>query len=171
MSPALQTKLLRALEERSFERVGGLGTIHVDLRVVAATNQDLPRAIAEGRFREDLYYRLDVVEVHAAALARARRRSAAPVRAVPAPRRRRRWAWPTKRLSPAALAALSAYAFPGNVRELENLIERATVFADGDEIQPADLPLPSTTRLRGPPSLEALIGPRSCRTPGHAWRR
>ena len=63
MSPALQTKLLRALEERSFERVGGLDTIHVDLRVVAATNQDLPRAIAEGRFREDLYYRLNVVEV------------------------------------------------------------------------------------------------------------
>src|SRR4051812_19601702 len=63
MSPGLQTKLLRALEARSFERVGGLDTIHVDLRVIAATNQDLPRAIADGRFREDLYYRLNVVEV------------------------------------------------------------------------------------------------------------
>ncbi len=155
MSPALQTKLLRALEERSFERVGGLATIHVDLRVIAATNQDLPRAIAEGRFREDLYYRLNVVEV------------------TPPPLRERAGDLPLlcelflaekaaemgvakKRLSPAAFDALSAYAFPGNVRELENLIERATVFADGDEILPADLPLPSTSRLVAP-SLDALV--------------
>jgi len=158
MSPALQTKLLRALEARSFERVGGLVTIHVDLRVIAATNQDLPRAIAEGRFREDLYYRLNVVEV------------------TPPPLRERAGDLPLlcelflaekaaelgvakKRLSPAAFDALAAYAFPGNVRELENLIERATVFADGDEILPADLPLPSTLRPLTAPSLDALIGP------------
>ncbi|HWE27995.1 MAG TPA: sigma-54 dependent transcriptional regulator [Polyangia bacterium] len=158
MSAALQTKLLRALEGRSFERVGGLETIHVDLRVIAATNQDLPRAIAEGRFREDLYYRLNVVQV------------------TPPPLRERTGDLPLlcelflaekaaelgvakKRLSPAAFDALSSYAFPGNVRELENLIERATVFAEGDEILPADLPLPSTARAPTPPSLDALIGP------------
>ncbi len=158
MSPALQTKLLRALEGRSFERVGGLETIHVDLRVIAATNQDLPRAIAEGRFREDLYYRLNVVEV------------------TPPPLRERAGDLPLlcelflaekaaelgvakKRLAPAAFDALAAYRFPGNVRELENLIERATVFADGDEILLADLPLPSGTRPLAAPSLDALIGP------------
>ena len=83
MSPALQTKLLRALEARSFERVGGIETIHVDLRVIAATNRDLPRAIAEGRFREDLYYRLNVVQVTPPPLRERTRRLAALVRALP----------------------------------------------------------------------------------------
>jgi two-component system response regulator HydG len=158
MSPEMQTKLLRVLEERRFERVGGAETIAVDLRVVAATNVDLPRAIAEGRFREDLYYRLNVVAV------------------TPPPLRERAGDLPLlcelflaekaaeqgvkpKRLAAAAMALLAAYAFPGNVRELENLIARALVFAEGDEIQPADLPLPTATRALPPPSLDALIGP------------
>jgi two-component system response regulator HydG len=158
MSPEMQTKLLRVLEERRFERVGGAETIAVDLRVVAATNVELPRAIAEGRFREDLYYRLNVVEV------------------TPPPLRERAGDLPLlcelflaeksaeqgvkpKRLSAAAMALLTAYAFPGNVRELENVIARALVFAEGDEIQPADLPLPTATRALPPPSLDALIGP------------
>jgi DNA-binding NtrC family response regulator len=157
MSPGLQTKLLRALETRSFERVGGIDSIHVDIRVVAATNQDLVRAISEARFREDLYYRLNVVQV------------------TPPPLRERAGDLPLlfnlflaekaaelgvapKRLSPEAAAALLAYPFPGNVRELENLIERATVFAEGDEIQAADVPLPSTRPLAAP-SLDAIIGP------------
>jgi DNA-binding NtrC family response regulator len=158
MSPALQTKLLRALEERSFERVGGLDTIHVDLRVVAATNQDLPRAIAEGRFREDLYYRLNVVEVTPPPL-RERAGDLPLLCELFLAEKAAELGVPKKRLSPAAFELLSTYGFPGNVRELENLIERATVFAEGDEILPADLPLPSTVRPLAQPSLEALIGP------------
>jgi two-component system NtrC family response regulator len=158
MSPALQTKLLRALEERSFERVGGLATIHVDLRVIAATNQDLPRAIAEGRFREDLYYRLNVVEVTPPPL-RERAGDLPLLCELFLAEKAAELGVPKKRLAPAAFDALSSYRFPGNVRELENLIERATVFADGDEILPADLPLPSTTRPLPAPSLDALIGP------------
>src|SRR5262249_26756657 len=157
MSPALQTKLLRALEERSFERVGGLDTIRVDLRVVAATNQDLPRAIADGRFREDLYYRLNVVEVTPPPL-RERAGDLPLLCELFLAEKAAEMGVPQKRLSPAAFDALAAYAFPGNVRELENLIERATVFAENDEILPADLPLPSTRALPAP-NLESLIGP------------
>jgi DNA-binding NtrC family response regulator len=162
MSPALQTKLLRALEARSFERVGGLATIHVDLRVIAATNQDLPRAIAEGRFREDLYYRLNVVQVTPPPL-RERTGDLPLLCELFLAEKAAELGVPKKRLSPPAFEALAAYAFPGNVRELENLIERATVFADGDEIQPDDLPLPSRARALPASSLEALaayiIGP------------
>ncbi|HEX6836274.1 MAG TPA: sigma-54 dependent transcriptional regulator [Polyangia bacterium] len=162
MSPALQTKLLRALEARSFERVGGLETIHVDLRVIAATNQDLPRAIAEGRFREDLYYRLNVVEVTPPPL-RERTGDLPLLCELFLAEKAAELGVPKKRLSPAAFDALAAHSFPGNVRELENLIERATVFADGDDILPADLPLPTTRRPQQAPSLDALasyiIGP------------
>jgi len=158
MSPALQTKLLRALESRSFERVGGVSTIHVDIRVVAATNQDLPRAIAEGRFREDLYYRLNVVEVTPPPL-RERTGDLPLLCELFLAEKAAELGVPKKRLSPAAFEALSSNTFPGNVRELENLIERATVFAEGDEIQLGDLPLPSTARPLVAPSLEALIGP------------
>jgi DNA-binding NtrC family response regulator len=158
MSPALQTKLLRALEARSFERVGGLETIHVDLRVIAATNQDLPRAIAEGRFREDLYYRLNVVQVTPPPL-RERTGDLPLLCELFLAEKAAELGVPKKRLSPAAFEALSSNTFPGNVRELENLIERATVFAEGDEIQLGDLPLPSTARPLVAPSLEALIGP------------
>jgi DNA-binding NtrC family response regulator len=157
MSPGLQTKLLRALEERSFERVGGLATIHVDLRVVAATNQDLGRAIAEGRFREDLFYRLDVVAVTTPPL-RERAGDLPLLCELFLAEKAAEVGVATKRLSAEAEAALFSYSFPGNVRELENLIERATVFADGDEIQLADLPLRSTMQLPLP-SLETLIGP------------
>jgi len=166
MSPALQTKLLRALEERSFERVGGLATIHVDLRVIAATNQDLPRAIAEGRFREDLYYRLNVVEVTPPPL-RERTGDLPLLCELFLAEKAAEMGVPQKRLSEAAFDALAAYAFPGNVRELENLIERATVFAESDEILPIDLPLPSTSRPLAAPSLEALIGPDV----QHGWTR
>jgi two-component system response regulator AtoC len=158
MSAALQTKLLRALEERSFERVGGVSTIHVDIRVVAATNQDLPRAIAEGRFREDLYYRLNVVQVTPPPL-RERAGDLMLLCDLFLAEKAAELGVPPKRLSAEAQAALEAHAFPGNVRELENAIERATVFADGEEIQVGDLPL--QPRGRPPltaPSLEALIG-------------
>ncbi|MGZ3407397.1 MAG: AAA-type ATPase lid domain-containing protein, partial [Polyangia bacterium] len=148
---------LRALEGRSFERVGGLATIHVDLRVIAATNQDLPRAIAEGRFREDLYYRLNVVEVTPPPL-RDRAGDLPLLCELFLAEKAAEMGVPKKRLAPAAFAVLAAHSFHGNVRELENLIERATVFADGDEILPDDLPLSSASRALTAPNLEALIG-------------
>ena len=146
MSPGLQTKLLRALEQREFHRVGGTETIHVDLRVLAATNRDLARAVDEGRFREDLYYRLAVVVLRPPPL-RAELFLAEKCEAMGVPR---------KRLGEDALAALAAHPFPGNVRELENLIERAVVLSDGEVVGAEDLPL--ERRLTPRPSVEQLLG-------------
>jgi DNA-binding NtrC family response regulator len=155
MSPALQTKLLRALAEHAFERVGGIETLRVDLRVVAATNRDLASRIAEGAFREDLFYRLNVVSIELPPL-RERpgdlpllaelflREKAAELSVAP------------RRLQPEALSALLAYDFPGNVRELENLIERATVLGGGEWISTDELALPQA--IRPAPPIEALIG-------------
>jgi len=155
LSPAVQTKLLRALQERCFERVGGLHTIRVDLRVVAATNRDLPARIAEGRFREDLFYRLNVVTIEAPPL----RERAGDVKLLAelfVKEKSAELRVAERKLDPEALAALEAYDFPGNVRELENLIERAIVLSEREELGVADLPLPSSTRP--PPSLDALVG-------------
>jgi DNA-binding NtrC family response regulator len=158
MSAAVQTKLLRALESRSFERVGGLETIRVDLRVLAATNRDLGRAIAEGRFREDLFYRLAVITLHAPPL-RERAGDLPILSQLFCEEKSAELGVPARRLSPEALAQLAAYDFPGNVRELENLIERAIVFSDHEVLQPADLPLSgSSATRRAPPPIEALTG-------------
>jgi two-component system NtrC family response regulator len=164
MSPAVQTKLLRALAERSFERVGGLETIRVDLRVIAATNRDLPERIAGGSFREDLFYRLNVVAVTAPPLRE--RPGDIPLLAELFLREKAaELSLPPRRLSPAALDALEAYRFPGNVRELENVIERALVFSDTDVLDAADIPLGASARPT--PSLESLIGP----SVQNAWPR
>jgi two-component system NtrC family response regulator len=139
MAPALQVKLLRVLQEMNFERVGGTKTIHVDARVLAATNRDLKREVEQGRFREDLYYRLRVVQIEVPAL-RERRddipllvhhflRKAASANGLPA-----------KPVSEEALRLLCQYEWTGNVRELENTVERAVILCDGDAIRPQDLP-------------------------------
>ena len=139
ISPSMQTRLLRVLQEKEFERVGGEQTVKVDVRVLTATHRDLGKEVAEGRFREDLFYRLQVVPVSIPPL-RDRRtdiamlaehfvRKLAP-RANPA----------VKSISAAALDQLMAYRFPGNVRELENVIEQALVFTDGTEVTPGALP-------------------------------
>jgi DNA-binding NtrC family response regulator len=138
MSPALQVKLLRVLEEGEVRPVGGTRTIKVDLRVVAATNQDLDRAVAEGRFRADLYYRLSVVTIRMPPL---RERPDDIPQLVErflqnACSRARR----TVEIAPRALAALRLYEWPGNVRELENTIERLVVFSRGSMIDLEDLP-------------------------------
>ncbi|MCU0655092.1 MAG: sigma-54 dependent transcriptional regulator [Polyangiaceae bacterium] len=134
-----QVKLLRFLQERTFERVGGNETLKVDVRIIAASNRDLRRQVAEGRFREDLYYRLNVVSVEIPPL-RSRRGDIPPLAAFFL----RRYAEENgKRLdgfSEDALAALLAYPWPGNVRELENAIERAVVLATGDRIELSHLP-------------------------------
>jgi DNA-binding NtrC family response regulator len=139
VSQELQTKLLRFLQEREFDRVGGVRPIHVDVRIVAATNRDLDVAVKEGRFREDLYHRLNVVPIMLPPL-RERRED------IPALARHflQRFANEVKKtlsgISEAALGKLSAYDWPGNVRELANVIERAVVLGQGLEIAPHDLP-------------------------------
>jgi DNA-binding NtrC family response regulator len=139
VSPAIQVKLLRFLQEREFERVGGNQTIKVDVRVVAATNRDLAAEVKAGRFREDLFYRLNVVSIEMPPL-RARP-SDVPLLAV---RFLQRYAAENaktlKGFTQDALKALTRYGWPGNVRELENAIERAVVICRNDEVHAADLP-------------------------------
>jgi transcriptional regulator with GAF, ATPase, and Fis domain len=134
----VQIKLLRVLQEREFERVGGTETIRVDVRVISATNRDLERMIAQGEFREDLYYRLNVFPIQLPPLrerpgdiprlaehfvAKFNRKSGKSVRA----------------FDGAALSALQGYVWPGNVRELENVVERAIIVARGEWIVAGDL--------------------------------
>ena len=137
LAPPLQAKLLRVLQDREFERVGGTRTITVDVRVIAATNRDLAAEVAAGRFRQDLYYRLNVVSVDDAAAARAARGHSQPGRAL---RREVRARSGGVELSAEALQALTAHDWPGNVRELENAIERAVVLGSSDRITAEDLP-------------------------------
>jgi two-component system NtrC family response regulator len=137
---ALQAKLLRFLQERSIERLGGREEIPVDVRVVCATHQDLKALIAEGRFREDLFYRLAEIVVHVPPL---RQRKGDP--ALLAHAFVQRYAAEHKRgslrLAPDAIEAIERHDWPGNVRELENVIKRAVIMADGSSIRAADLDL------------------------------
>jgi len=147
--PSMQVKLLRALQEQEFERVGGETPIKVDVRVLSATNKDLEREVAEGRFRQDLFYRLHVVPVRLPALRE--RREDIPLLAQHfvdklGPKTNPR----VRAVSDAALGRLMAYHWPGNVRELENAIEQALVFADGADIGTAALP----AFLQGPASAD-----------------
>jgi DNA-binding NtrC family response regulator len=159
ISPKLQLDLLRVLEDRRFCRVGGTEPIEVDVRIIAATNRDLRQAVAEGRFREDLYYRLNVI----------------PIRLVPLRERREdipllvedlleRLAAEQGRhvegVSAEAMARLVAHDWPGNIRELRNVLERALVVATGPVLQPADLGFTATSTAEldrvGPLSLEEV---------------
>ncbi|MDX2175688.1 MAG: sigma-54 dependent transcriptional regulator [Candidatus Sumerlaeia bacterium] len=127
----MQAKLLRVLQEREIVRVGGISTIHVDIRVVAATNRDLKDEIREGRFREDLYYRLNVITVEMPPLSARREDIPALANAFLA-QLGERYGRPGLAFSPEALAALSRRSYPGNIRELRNLVERATILASGE---------------------------------------
>jgi len=135
ISPATQVKLLRVLQERSFERLGGTRSIEVDVRVVAATNQDLQQLIADGVFREDLFYRLNVVPVTLPPL----RQRSGDIPLLVA-HFLEKFKAGTKRITPAAMEALARYQWPGNIRELENTIERIIILSHGDEIELSDLP-------------------------------
>jgi len=132
----LQVKLLRALQEREIMRVGGTERIRIDVRIVAATNQDLDRAVREGRFREDLYYRLNVIPIALPPLRDRRTDIPLLVEHFVA----KYAASPARGVSEEALKTLAAYDWPGNVRELESVVERALLLGEGDLIVPADLP-------------------------------
>ncbi|HEY2964559.1 MAG TPA: sigma 54-interacting transcriptional regulator [Pyrinomonadaceae bacterium] len=137
LPPALQVKLLRVLQEREFERVGGTLTIKVDVRVIAATNKNLEEAMAAGEFRHDLYYRLNVVSIEMPSL-RERREDIMLLANYFVEKYRAMCNRKLKGISPEARASLLAYDWPGNVRELENTIERAVVLGTTDWILPKD---------------------------------
>ncbi len=139
LAPQLQAKLLRALQEHEFERVGGTRTLKLNSRVIAATNKLLEEAIKTGEFRQDLYYRLNVVSVVVPPLRD--RRDDIPLLAIYfAAKYAEKCNHPLKGISSEARSLLMNYAWPGNVRELENAIEHAIVLGLGDEIVPDDLP-------------------------------
>src|SRR5436190_1355655 len=143
-TPHLQVKLLRALQEREFERVGDTQTIRVDTRVIAASNRDLLAEAAAGRFREDLYYRLNVVPIHLPPL-RDRREDIPELVAHFLDLYNEQNDRYVAHIDPRALAALQQYQWPGNVRELQNYVERAVVMAPGDELTLDLLPSAVTT--------------------------
>jgi len=135
----MQVKILRALQERTIDRVGGLRTIDIDVRVIAATNRDLGAAVRDGLFREDLYYRLNVVPLHLPPL-RERADDIPLLVEHFLARFNERLGKSVQRVGPDALAALLEHPWPGNIRELENLMERSVLLADSEEIQLSDLP-------------------------------
>ena len=139
LAPSLQVKLLRVLQEREFERVGGTSPISIDVRVIAATNRNLEEAIKSNHFREDLYYRLNVLSVVMPPL-RERREDISVLASYFVSQYAARANIKPKRISPEAMEYLQSYDWPGNARELENAIERALVLSGSEAIRPEDLP-------------------------------
>jgi len=151
----MQVKLLRSIQESEFERVGGLKTTKVDVRLIAATSRDLSKEIAAGRFREDLYYRLNVVPVHLPAL-RERREDIPLLVEHFRKKYNTRLKKNVERIEDDALAALVAYTWPGNIRELENVLERTILFAETPVIRPQDLP--ASLRRRPGSTVTSIAG-------------
>jgi len=156
ISPSIQVKLLRFLQEHELERVGGTQTIRVDVRVIAATNRNLVEAVAKGRFREDLYYRLNVVGLEMPALSE--RRTDIPALAMFfLDRYAKQNAKPIEGFAPEMMDLLCAYDWPGNVRELENAVERAVVLSSGPLLESRALP-PSVRPRMTPAGMPVVPG-------------
>ncbi|MBI5099303.1 MAG: sigma-54-dependent Fis family transcriptional regulator [Nitrospirae bacterium] len=139
LAPSLQVKLLRVLQEKEFERVGGIKTIKVDVRIIAATNRDLEKAVKDGTFREDLYYRLNVIPLHLPPLRKMKEDVPLLIEHFIIEISKRKKKEPPK-ISHETMSYLANYRWPGNVRELENLIERLIILKEGDYITPDELP-------------------------------
>jgi transcriptional regulator with GAF, ATPase, and Fis domain len=159
----MQVKLLRALQESEFERVGGIKTLNVDVRLVAATNSDLRKDIADGKFREDLYYRLNVVPIHLPPL-RERGRDPLLLAEHFMQKFSGRLGKSVREITPAAQEVLLKHPWPGNIRELENVIERAVLFCDGPALRLEDLP----PEVRG--GSESAPDDRSVASPGEGLK-
>jgi two-component system response regulator AtoC len=162
----MQVKLLRALQESEFERVGGVTTTRVDVRLVAATNRDLKKAVQEGRFREDLYYRLNVVTVTLPPLRE--RVDDIPLLVehfIAKHNERLGKKEAVERVTEGAIACLMAYDWPGNIRELENVVERAVLFAEGGTITREELPDAVRNDPRAPPDAESSDRPEPAGLP------
>lgn len=143
----MQVKLLRAIQEKQIRPVGSATEVPVDVRILSATHKDLGDLVEDGRFRHDLYYRINVIELRVPPL-RERRSDLPQLAASILSRLARTHGRPTPLLAPSALDALGAYHFPGNVRELENILERALALAEGDSIGASDLRLPQPGAVR-----------------------
>jgi two-component system response regulator PilR (NtrC family) len=158
MSPALQAKLLRVLQEREFERVGDSHTIRIDVRVIAATHSDLSKMVADGSFREDLFYRLNVIPIHLPSLRE--RREDIPLLVQHFLQKLGDGLSPPRTavtMSQEAMRRLMAYHWPGNVRQLENIIERALALSPGrSQIEVSDLP-PEIQEAREPLEVSTLL--------------
>jgi transcriptional regulator with GAF, ATPase, and Fis domain len=154
MSPAIQSKLLRVLQEREFEPLGAERTQKVDVRVIAATNRDLKQMVSDGKFQEDLYYRLNVIPIEIPPL-RERREDIPVLVEHFVEKHRQRTGKKIERVDEGVIGALERYDWPGNVRELENTIERAVLLSGGEVIEPRDLP----AKLQGF-GAEPRTGPR-----------
>jgi len=156
-SPAFQVKLLRVLQEEEFERVGGTKTIKVDVRVIATTNKNLKQLVKEGKFREDLYYRLNVLPIYLPPLRERKKDILLLVRHFVEKYARRN----TSKIKPPSkrcLEMMMQYSWPGNVRELENFIERSIVMNKGEIIFPENIsPNPSLQRMNLPLSEEITL--------------
>ncbi len=155
ISPAMQVKLLHVLENNEFQRLGGRETIRADVRIVAATNRDLRRRVAEGQFRKDLFYRLEVFSIRLPPL-RERREDIPALAQHFLARYAARNSRQIDALSPDVMARLTAHAWPGNVRELEHAIERATILTKGREI--TDVALPDLATASAPSAAGLLPG-------------
>jgi DNA-binding NtrC family response regulator len=151
MSPTLQAKLLRVLEDRAFRRLGASADVKVDVRVIAATNRNLEDQVREHKFRDDLYYRLNVLRIEMPPL-RDRGRDIVLLAKYYLELFARDFRRRVRSLSPAAEAALLAYTWPGNVRELRNLIERAVLLAEGETLEPNDFETVHTLHARAAPT-------------------
>ena len=154
---SMQVKLLRAIQERAVRPIGGDREEAVDVRIISATHHDLARRVAENKFREDLYYRLNVIGLTMPPL-RERDGDIAILAAHLLAKLARDAGYPEAHLSPQALAKLEAYPFPGNVRELENILERALTFVEGDTIEADDIHL-SENRIPAQPAPRAAVAP------------
>jgi len=176
---SMQVKLLRAVQESEFERVGGVKTLHVDVRLIAATNRSLEEEIARGRFREDLYYRLNVVHLHLPPLRE--RRSDIPLLVQYFLKRfNTRLRKHVQGVEASAMAVMSAHEWRGNIRELENTIERCVLFCNSEYIEVSDLPTelrrpterpaePHTTLPSEPPKAGDELAPEAAREDGPAF--
>src|SRR5262245_60009640 len=143
MAPGLQAKLLRVLEEKTFKRVGGVADIRVDVRVIAATNRNLEEGVRKGQFREDLYYRLNVVPIALPPL-RARAEDIPALVTSFVDTFNREFKKSVRGVSPEAMKNLQTYGWPGNIRELRNAVERAMLLSEGDELRAEQFPVTST---------------------------
>jgi DNA-binding NtrC family response regulator len=164
ISPALQAKLLRVLEEEEFERVGGTTTLEVDVRVIATTNRDLPAEVARGRFRQDLYYRLHVLPLHIEPL-RERPADILPLARHFLGQHAGAAGIPAPSLAPAAEACLTEWSWPGNVRELENAMHRAVILADGATIEARHLSFQSVQTPETQPKFTLVTEKGRCPGP------
>jgi two-component system response regulator PilR (NtrC family) len=164
MTPTMQVKLLRVLQDKRFRRLGGTEEVQADIRVIAATNQDLQKMVADSRFREDLYYRINVIQVHLPPL-RERREDIPLLAEHFLTKYSDEVEKPVRSISREAEDLLMAHSWPGNVRELENAIERAVALEQTQVVLPESLPMQVRAGARGTSSTEGATGQRSAGMP------